>query len=440
VTPLVFRNNREHGAAAGALWRQPDFLRLWTAETISQVGTQLTIVAIPLIAALTLHATPFQMGLLTAAGGLPRLLVGLVAGVWVDRLRHKPIMVAADLVRAAVLTTIPVMAALGHLTVHLLLAVTFTVGMLDVFFNAAWVAFLPILVGRKHLGDANGKLMASGSVAQIAGPALGGSLIALITGPVVILLDAVSFVCSAFLIKRIMRDEPTPDRTGPQRRLLPEIKEGLRALVHSPILRAITASSATITLAGWMFLSVYVLYMADDLGLSARGIGLVYACGGAGSLIGTIIAVPVARWLGLGRAMFWAAALFGLFGLAVPLALFVPAHALPLVVFAEFSQWLTLLVMDVNRVSLRQAMTPDRLQGRVSASSQVLIGGMQPIGSFLGGALGQLTSVHLTLFISCLGMFCAAAWLLRREVFTLQTLPTEPEPIEEEPMTAIGTA
>lgn len=436
----MFHDNRKNDAASGALWRQPDFLRLWIAETISQIGTQLTIVAIPLIAALSLHASPLQMGLLTAAGGLPRLLVGLVAGVWVDRLRRKPIMVAADLARAAILTTIPLLAALGHLTVHLLLIVTFTVGTLDVFFNAAWVAFLPILVGRTHLGDANGKLMASGSVAQIAGPALGGSLIALITGPLVILLDAVSFLCSAFLIHRIGKPEPALNRSGARRRLLPEIREGLRALVHSPVLRALTASSATITLAGWMFLSVYVLYMADDLGLSARGIGFVYACGGVGSLIGTVIAVPVARRFGLGPAMFWAAVLFGACGLAVPLALFVPAQALPLVVFAEFSQWLTLLVLDVNRVSLRQAMTPDRLQGRVGASSQVLIGGMQPIGSFLGGVFAQLTSVHLTLFVACLGMFCAAAWLLRREVFTIRTLPIEPALPEEENATAIGIA
>lgn len=424
----MFHFHRDGRVSSDALWRQTDFLRLWTAETISQIGTQLTVVAIPLIAALTLHASPLEMGLLTAAGGLPRLLVGLVAGVWVDRLRRKPIMVTADLARAATLTTIPVLAALGHLSIHLLLAATFTVGLLDVFFNAAWVAFLPVLVGRRRLADANGKLMASGSVAQITGPALAGTLIALITGPVVILLDAISFVCSALLIRRIATTEPEPDGKDTRRRLLPEIREGVRALVHSRVLRALTASSATITLAGWMFLSVYVLYMANDLGLNARGIGLVYACGGVGSLVGTMIAGPVARRLGLGWTMFWSAFLFGVAGLAVPLALFVPAYALPLVVFAEFSQWLTLLVLDVNRVSLRQAMTPDRLQGRVAASSQVLIGGMQPIGSFLGGVLGQLTSVHVTLFIACIGMFCAAAWLLDGAVFHVRTLPVEPGP------------
>jgi MFS family permease len=423
--PRVLRRPALRRPQLTGLWQSPDFRRLWGAETISQLGTQLTLVVVPLIAALTLDASAFEMGLLTAAGGLPRLLIGLFAGVWVDRLPRRPVLLLTDLGRALTLLAIPLAALFGGLGIELLFVVAFLVGVQSVFFNAAWVAYVPNLVGRARLADANGKLMASFSVAQVVGPALAGGLVALLTAPWVIVLDALSFLWSWLLIQRIRFREPAVEATDTDRNLGREIREGLGVLVHTPVLRADAGSMATTIFSGFMFLAVYVLYMTEHLSLSARGVGLVFACGGVGSLVGAVIAAPLAARFGVGRTIVWSCGLFGLFGLTVPLAIFAPRYALPLVLFAEFAQWLALLVFDVNRISLRQAMTPDRLQGRVAASSQMLVGGMQPLGALAGGVLGTVIGVPATLVVACIGMFCAVFWLVRSPVRAIQRMPTE---------------
>jgi len=408
-------------------------MNLWGAETISQFGSQITPVAIPLLAALTLDATAFEMGLLAAANGLPLLVVGFVAGPWVDRLKRRPIMLAMDIGRAITLLAIPIAAVLNSLGIELLMAVSLVVGMQTVFFNAAYASILPLLVGRAQIADANGKLYASMSVSQVAGPALTGSLISLISAPIVILIDAVSFAWSGWFISRISAREPAPDRSRSGRHFWREVQEGFRTLFASPVLRATTASSATINLAGYMFLAVYVLYMTDDLGLSATGVGLVYAAGGVGSLVGSVSAHRLSRALGVGPTLVWSAVAFGVFGLAVPLAILVPKYALPLVVSAELMQWMALVVFNVLRLSLRQALTPDHLQGRVSSSNQMIVGGMQPIGSFLGGVIGSTFGVHTALIVGCAGMFLAAAWLWLSPTADLKEMPLEPDPAIEGP-------
>ena len=423
--PYKFRRPALRRPPLTGLWRSPDFRRLWGAETISQLGSQLTLVVVPLIAALTLDATAFEMGLLTAAGGLPRLLIGLFAGVWVDRLPRRPVLLLTDLGRALTLLAVPLAALVDGLGIELLFAVAFLVGAQSVFFNAAWVAYVPNLVGRAQLADANGKLMASVSVAQVVGPALAGALVALLTAPWVLLLDALSFLWSWLLIQRIRFREPAIEATATDRSLGHEIREGLGVLLHTPILRADAGSMATMVFSGYMFLAVYVLYMTEYLHLSARGIGFVYACGGVGALVGAVIAAPLATRFGVGRTIVGSCWVCGCCGLTVPLAIFAPNYALPLVLFAEFGQWLALLVFDVNRISLRQALTPDRLQGRVAASSKMLVGGMQPLGALAGGVLGTVIGVPATLVVAILGMFSAVFWLVRSPVLAIRTMPTE---------------
>ena len=217
--PYKFRRPALRRPPLTGLWQSPDFRRLWGAETISQLGSQLTLVVVPLIAALTLDATAFEMGLLTAAGGLPRLLIGLFAGVWVDRLPRRPVLLLTDLGRALTLLAVPLAALVDGLGIELLFAVAFLVGAQSVFFNAAWVAYVPNLVGRAQLADANGKLMASVSVAQVVGPALAGALVALLTAPWVLLLDALSFLWSWLLIQRIRFREPAIEATATDRSL-----------------------------------------------------------------------------------------------------------------------------------------------------------------------------------------------------------------------------
>lgn len=416
-----------------SLWANGTFLDLWYAESISQVGAQLAVVAIPLLAVGTLHASAFQMGLLGATGTLPYLLFGLVAGAWVDRLPKRTVMMVADIARGLLILGIPVAAAFDALSIGLLLVISFLVGVLSVFFNASYGALLPRLVRRDQLTHANGLLAGTASVAQVIGPALGGSLVGLVSASATMLVNAAGFLGSGWYIRRIDRAvdaDAAPDaaHAAEPPHLGREIREGLHALVASPVLRSITASQAAINLAGYIFLGVYVLYMKDDLHLSDRGVGLVFAAGGVGAVIGASIAAPCAQRFGSGRTIVWSSVAFGVGGVTVPLAILAPNHALPLVVFAEFAQWLALLVFNTNRLSLRQALTPDRLQGRVAATSQVLTMGMQPIGSLLGGIIGSVWSVQAALIVGVIGMFLAFLFVWFSPTRDIHDLPAGPDP------------
>lgn len=409
------------------LWQNRDFMNLWGAETVAQFGSQITPVAIPLLAALTLDATPFQMGILMGASGVPVLLIGLIAGAWVDRLRRKPVMMAMDIGRAIALMAIPIAAMLDMLSITLLTVVSLLVGAQSVVFGAAYVSILPGLVERSELSDANGKLYSSMSVAQVAGPATAGSLVSLVSAPFVIVLNSLTYLGSAWFIGRIGREEAVEAPASAERHLWNEVREGFMSLFASPVLRATALSSATINLAGWMFLSVYVLYMTNDLGLSATGVGLVFASGGVGALIGSLLVPRLTRRFGLGQTLVWSAVGFGVFGLTVPLAILAPDYALPLVIFAECMQWMTLVVFNVVALSLRQSLTPNRMMGRVAASNQVLAQGMMPIGSFLGGVLGSVVGVQATLLVGVFGMFLAAVWVWFSPAIHIREMPQEPD-------------
>ena len=407
---------------AGGLWRHPGFLRFWAASAVSDVGSQVSALALPLIAALTLGATPWQMGLLSAAGSVPTLLVGLFAGVWVDRVRRRPLLVAADLGRAALLLTIPVASVSGLLRIEILYVVALSAGVLTVLFDVTFLAFVPSLVERERLVEANSKLEATSSAAQVAGPGLGGVLVGALGAAFAVLIDALSFVASALFIAgvRVTEAAPAGGRTG----VAAEIGEGLRLVLTQRILRVLAGCSATTNLFGRMFLAVYVLFMTRDLGLGSVGVGLVFATGGFGALAGALVAGPVARRFGPGPTMIVAQLLFGLTGMAVPLAVLVPRIALPMIVGSEFGQWMAVTVYYVNAVSVRQAMIPDRLQGRVNATMRFIAGGALPIGALSGGALGGVIGLPLTLVVAEFGMLLACLWLLLSPVRGLRVLPT----------------
>jgi predicted MFS family arabinose efflux permease len=402
-------------------------MRLWSGRDGSQIGSQISIVAIPLYAVLSLDASPLQMGILGAAAGIPRLLVGFLAGAWVDRHRRQPVMVATNIAQALVVAAVPLAALLGVISFALLVAVEVIVGLLQVFFQSAWVPYLPGLVGRKLLPEANSKILASNSVAQVAGPSLAGALVGAIGGPATIAINAVTYLWSGLRIGRIEHREPPPRPHEEHGTILREIRQGLGVVVRSPVLRALAGSHATIVFAGWAFLAVYPLYMLNVLDLSARGVGLIYAAGGVGALIGSVVTTSVIRALGAGPTIVWSAMLFGLFGLTIPLAVLAPDYALPLVLFAEFAQWLTLVVFEITEGSLRQAVTPDRLLGRVAASDMVLVSGLQPIGAFAGGALAEVVGVQPALLVAVAGMFCTGAWVWWSPVRDVGEIPTEPD-------------
>ena len=363
------------------------------------------------------------MGILNAASSAPILLIGLFAGVWIDRVRRRPVLIAADIARALLLLTIPLASVLGILTIELLCAVALLMGSLGVFFDIAHLAFLPVLVGREQLVDGNAKLEVTAAAAQVVGPSFGGTLIGTLGAPFAVVVDALSFLLSGWLIGRTRAVEPPPARAVAGASVWADIREGFGVVWQEPVLRALIAAAATMNFFGRMFLAVYVLYMTRDLGLGPVGVGLVLATGGLGSLAGALVTGPTTRRFGPGPMLVASQLAFGLMGLLVPLAVLVPRIALVMVVASEFGQWMAVIVYYVNAVSVRQTITPGRLHGRVNATMRFFAGGMMPVGAVAGGALGGVIGLPWTLVVAELGTLLGFVWLVFSPVRTLRSLP-----------------
>jgi MFS family permease len=409
-----------------SLSRDRQFLKYWTASAISDVGAQLTALAIPLIGALSLNATPWQMGLLTAMSTVPILLVGLFAGVLVDRVRRRPLLIASDIGRAAMMLVIPMASLMGVLRIELLYVVAFLLGSLSLVFDVAHLAFLPSLVPREHLVDGNAKLEVTAANAQVLGPGLGGVLIGLVGAPLALLLDASTLLISAALIAWTRATEAPRAMVREGASVWQDIREGLRVVFGNPTLCALMGCSATLNLFGRMFLAVYVLFMTRDLGFGPIAVGLILATGGLGSLAGALVGKWSTRRFGYGPTIIGSAAAFGLAGLMVPLAILFPRIAIPMLVLSEFGQWAAILVYFVGAITVRQAMTHDRLMGRVNATIRFVAGGALPIGALAGGALGGLIGLPLTLVVAELGTLLGVVWLVLSPVRSLRALPSEP--------------
>jgi MFS family permease len=397
--------------SARGLWASPDFLKLWTGQTISGLGSRITREGIPLTALLVLHAGAAQMGLLSALGGAAVLVFGLVAGIWADRVRRRPILIAADLGRAAVLASIPAAAIAGVLGMGQLYAVAAVAGVMTVFFDVAYQAYLPALVERNQILEGNSKLALSSSIAEIAGPGLTGFLVQLITAPIAILFDAVSFLISALLVMGIRRREAPPARQPPEH-LLAEALAGLRRIFADPVLRAIGLRSAT----AWVFHgflgSLYMLYAIDILRLSPAVLGLVIATGGAGAMAGAYLAPRVERRFPLGPTFVATSAIYGLTTLLIPLATALPALAVALLVTTQLAGDMAFMIYTINEVSLRQRVVPSQVLGRVSSGMQLLARGVYPIGALVGGGLGARVGVVTTLFVAAGGLLLSTLWLV----------------------------
>jgi len=409
------------------LWAQTDFLKLWSGESISQFGNQISALAIPLIAVLTLHASPIGVGLLFAFEQIPSLLFGLLAGAWIDRFRRRPLLIAVNLGSAAALATIPAAALLGVLTIPLLCAVAFTAGSLALVFDISYISYLPRLVGREHLVEANSKLEASSSIAQVGGPGLGGLLVGLFTAPYAIAIDAFSFLSSAFLIANITAAEPHPETPTVRTPIRTEIGEGLRYVAGHRVMRALIGRSATESFFAAGFFAVYILYMSRDLGLGPTMIGVVFAAGGVGAFIGALLAAPLLRKLTLGPAIISANAMFGLTGLLIPLAVLVPRITLPVIIAAEGLQWLFYVAGAIHARSLRQSVTPDHMQGRVNGAYRFVTVGISPLGSVIGGFLGVWIGLPWTLVVCEIGFLFCVVWMICSPIRNMRTFP-EPEP------------
>ncbi|MHB1416247.1 MAG: MFS transporter [Chloroflexota bacterium] len=411
----------------GGLWRHGDFLMLWIGQTISQFGTQVTLLALPLTAALLLDASAFDMGLLRAAEMLPFLLIGLPAGVWVDRWARRPIMIVGDVGRAVVLFTIPAAFLVGALSMAHLYLVAFVTGTLTVFFDIAYMSYLPSLVRSDQLVDGNSKLETTYAAAQVGGPGFAGLLIQLLTAPVAILFDAVSFIVSALLLWRIGTVEPVVEKPadGAKPSMRAEVSEGLRYVLSNPLLRPIAAASATTNLFTSAMMAVAILFAVRDLGMDAGTIGLAFMLGNVGFLVGAMLAGRAAERLGLGRAIIAGAALLPVGMILFPLA--TPATAVPTLVIALAIVGIGMPVYNINQLSLRQALAPRRLQGRMHATMRFLVWGTMPVGSLLGGVLGEVIGLRGAIIVATAGSATGVLWILFSPVRTLREQPRQVE-------------
>jgi MFS family permease len=409
------------------LWRNRDFVKLWVGHTVSELGSGITSQALPITAVLVLAATPPQMGILAAVADIPVLLFSLLAGVWVDRLRRRPLLIAADLGRALLLGSIPLAWALGILRLEQLFIVAGLVGVLSLFFNLAYRSYLPALVRREHLVEGNSKLTASGSVADMSGVTLGGILVQLLSGPIAILFDAVSFVCSAISVSLIRTPEP-PKAAESQENVRQEIAEGLRLVLGDKILRALAGSSGTFSFFGNFFHALYVLYAMKELGIPPAIVGVLIGAGGVGAFVGALLVGRVTRRFGLGATLIGTL----VFEALVQVPILLAGDSLPVSVAILMTTQLVgdvaIAIYLISEVSLRQAVVPDHLLGRANASTAFLVGGLGPIGAVLGGALGEVIGLRWTLLIAMLStMIIAPLWLFFSPVRSMHEHPGAPQ-------------
>jgi MFS family permease len=389
--------------------RRYDFRQLFIGSTISQLGSQISVMALPLVAVLALHASDVEVGALAACTTGAYLLVGLPAGAWVDRMRKRRVLVLGDLSRAVVLAWVPVGWALGVLNIAQLYAVALAAGVVTVFFDTAYQSYLPALVGRDLLVDGNAKLEAVRGISQVGGPTIAGLAIQALTAPIAVAFDAASFVCSAIFVSAIFvgRIRNREARTTPVQRahLRREVMEGLRFVFGNPLLRPIAMATATYNLFAGM-------------------IGLFQSTAAVGAILASLVARRVAARLGQGPTMWLALAAIGPFQLLVPLAqrglmLWVAASGFLVV-------WFGGVVYNIIRVSFRQGITPDGLLGRMNATMRFLVWGTTPLGALIGGVLGQVLGPRDALWIAGVGGLLPFLPLFFSPLRTMRLLPTLP--------------
>jgi MFS family permease len=416
------------------LLREREFRWFWLGQTISVFGDQITLLAIPIVAVLILDADPAAMGLLTAAGLLPHLLFSLPAGVWLDRVqRRRRLMILTDIARAAVIAVIP-LAFLGNwLSLELLFVVTFLVGTLSVAFDISWLTLFSAVARREQFVQANSLLSGSRSISFIGGPAIGGILIQLLSAPVTLLLDALSFLGSAFFLGKIRATEPPIERDPGSIRT--QLATGLSFIARDSIIRGILLSVGTVNFFNYCFAALFILYVTTFLQIDPGVLGLALGAGAVGSVIGAVIAARVGRRLGVGRAYLLGLVLFPAPLILVPLASGLMEVVLPLLFLAELGSGMGVMILDINASAMLQSRTPNRIRGRSGGAFRFINMGIRPIGATVGGLLGAAFGVRETLFVVAAAQLLGALWLIGSPVLRLREMP---KPAGEDDAEAAG--
>ena len=406
-----------------------NFRQLWIGDALGQFGAQLAMLALPIYAVSTLHATAWQMGALTAAETAAFLLIGLPAGAWVDRMRKRRTLIVADLVRAAVLAVVVVAGLTGHSSMALLYAAALTMSAATVFFDISHQSYVPGLVGLEHVVEGNSKLQATQSVAAVIAPAVGGALLRVITAPALLAGTVLTYLTSAAAVGRITHEETLPARAD-RRPLRTEIAEGVRFVAHQPLLRRIVACTSLGNFSGATAGALTVIYALRVLGLDATTLGLVFSASSVGGIVGAVLADRVAHRVGEGRsvalsALAWTPA-FALTPLALPLADAGVPPAATLIVGGVLASFL-IVVYNVAQVSFRQRLCPPALLGRMNASVRFIVWGTVPLGGLLGGFLGTHLGVVPTLWVGVAGSALACLPVVLSPLVRMRDLPGRPD-------------
>ena len=414
-----------------SLLRHPDFLKLWTAETISVFGSSITQLALPLIAATVLNVSPFEFGLLTTIEFLPFILFSLPAGVWVDRLRRRPILIAGDLGRALAIASIPVAFYFDALTIWQLYIVGFVNGILTVFFDVAYQSYLPSVVERDQLVDGNSKLEITRSASQILGPGMAGLLIGFFRAPFAMVIDSVSYFVSALFLTWIRRPEPPVEvhdevASGPKPSMRQEISVGLRYVTGHRWLRNIAATTGTSNLFGNVVNAILILYLVDERGLGPEAIGFAFSVASVGFLVGALTTNRLTSRVGVGRML--VASAFGFSVSNLPVAFAPDALIWPALAISGLIGGFCGTAWNINQVSLRQAITPTRMQGKMNATMRFIVWGTIPLGAILGGALGGIIGLHETIIVGAIGGLLA---FIPVTLSSVRHIVTMPEPVDD---------
>ncbi len=404
----------------------PDFTKLFIGETISQIGSQVTQFTMPLVAIITLNATAFQVGVLNALKFVPVIVVALFAGVWLDRRQRRPIMIACALGNVLLIGLVPISSVAGFLSIGLLYVVIALTGSLTVIFDVGALSYVPSLVDREQLSDGNSKLQASGYFAGVAGPGVAGLIVGLITAPITLSIDAVSYLFSAAGLLAIVKREPVPDEPASKPSIRQSLAEGLRAVYGTKLLRILLAQSATLNVGFGAVSTIFTIYAVRTLGFSPDKLGLALGSLAAGALFGSLLAARVQRLLGLPATL--TLAIIGV--CASPLLLLVPRNADVISLLLAMAAWLGhgfgIGMWNVNTITLRQVLTPMRLLARMNATYRMVLFGALPVGAMVAGLLGDAVGYWRAMLISVLALTTPMAWLTFSPVFRLSELPAGP--------------
>ena len=406
-----------------SLIRNPHFRWLWVGQAVSVFGDQFSNLALPVLAVTVLGATSQEMGYLSAASTACWLLVGLIAGAWVDRLIKRQVMLVADLVRFLALLSIPVLWMNHQLQMWHLFVVAGIVGLAAVFFGVASQSFIPVLLPKEQIGTGNSALETSGSVAGVAGPSLVGFLLTVLQAPVLVLFDSVSFAFSALSLS-LIKDSEVKKPVENRRPLRVEIAEGLAFVKNQPIIRTIAMTTGTGNFFSNMAMALLPLYILKTLMLTPGQFGLMMSAGALGALVGAASAGKLMKWVGEGRLVVVSAVLYGFTTSCIPLSSMLPHGAqLPFLIVAEFFNSILVLAYNITQVSARQRICPPELLGRMNATIRFFIWGVMPLGSLLGGWVAAAIGVLPTMWIGCLGVLASSVFVLTSPLRTMRRLP-----------------